>query len=387
MESSQQTSNSSHANHHHSDHGSHPNCHHDHYHPAPSRTTLAEDPVCKMKVDPQNPKGGSSSYEGETYFFCSSKCKTKFEADPKAYLKPQPLPMDQHKNVECTYPMHPEVRQMGPGSCPLCGMALEPVTVSLHHPEDQTEYLDMKRRFWDSIRNQSLNMFTLIGLGVGVAYLYSLTAVLFPDLFPPSFFDPMTGKVGLYFEAASVIVTLVLLGQVLELKARSQTSAAIRGLLELAPKTARKITASGEEVDVEIKSLQVGDTIRVRPGEKIPVDGVVITGSSTINESMITGEPIPVEKGPGSRVVGATVNETGSLIMKAEKVGEQTLLSQIVQMVAEAQRSRAPIQKLADQISSVFVPAVIGAAALTFLIWAIWGPEPKLAYAGPRRWR
>jgi len=387
-----------------------------------------------MKVDPESPKGGISSYEGTTYFFCSSKCKTKFESNPRAYLNPQPSRQNQLKNVEYTCPMHPEVRQMGPGSCPLCGMALEPMTASLDHPEDPSEYLDMKKRFWislflsgplafltmggqhwlegtfltdafpwielllatpvvlwagrpffvrfwDSLRNKSLNMFTLIGLGVGVAYLYSVIAVVVPELIPSSFADPMTGRVGLYFEAASVIVTLVLLGQVLELKARSQTSAAIRGLLELAPKTARKILSSGEEVDVEIKSLHVRDTIRVRPGEKIPVDGVVISGTSTINESMITGEPIPVEKGPGSKVVGATLNETGSLIMRAEKVGEQTLLSQIVQMVADAQRSRAPIQRLADQISAIFVPAVIAIAALTFLIWALFGPEPKLAYA------
>lgn len=337
-------------------------------------------------------------------------------------------------NVEYTCPMHPQIRQMGPGNCPICGMTLEPVKVIANQEEDNSEYLDMRKRFWvgtilsipllfitmggrhlvqskellqffpwleftistpvivwggwpfyvrfwQSIKNKSLNMFTLIGLGVAVAYLYSLVAVLFPHLFPDSFRDSMTGEVGLYFEAASVIVTLVLLGQVLELKARGQTSAAIKALLGLAPKTARKIQADGSEEDVPLETIRVGDKLRVRPGEKIPVDGRVLSGASSVDESMISGEPIPVEKSEGSKVIGATINGTGSLVMEAQKVGKDTLLAQIVQMVAEAQRSRAPIQKLVDQVSALFVPAVIGVAILTFIVWSIWGIEPRLAHA------
>ncbi|ASD63273.1 copper-transporting P-type ATPase [Bdellovibrio bacteriovorus] len=337
-------------------------------------------------------------------------------------------------DVEYTCPMHPQIRQKGPGNCPICGMTLEPVTPTLSIEEDNTEYLDMKRRFWvatglsvplvfvtmggrhlihsrgfleampwvelllatpvvvwggwpfyvkfwQSIKNKSLNMFTLIGLGVAVAYIYSLIAVLIPEVFPESFKDPMTGEVGLYFEAASVIVTLVLLGQVLELKARGQTSAAIKSLLGLAPKTARKVMPDGSDVDVPLDEIHVGDKIRVRPGEKIPVDGLVLSGSSSVDESMVSGEPVPVEKTQGAKVVGATINGTGTLLMQAEKVGKDTLLSQIVQMVAEAQRSRAPIQKLVDHVSAYFVPAVILVAVLTFVIWSIWGVEPKLAHA------
>lgn len=392
------------------------------------------DPVCGMKVKPETAKG-NSLYKGTTYYFCSVKCKTKFDADPSAYLdKKEEREKDLPKDVEYTCPMHPEIKQIGPGTCPICGMALEPTTVSLDQEEDRSEYLDMRKRFWistalslpllmismggrhlisshlmqswmsylefalatpvvlwagfpfferfwQSLKNKSPNMFTLIGLGVAVAYLFSLVALFLPDLFPTSFRDPHTGQVGLYFEAAAVIVTLVLLGQVLELKARGQTSAAIRALLGLAPKTARIVREDGSEEEVSIESIQAGDQLRVRPGEKVPVDGIVISGSSSIDESMVTGEPIPVEKSAHAKVIGGTINGTGSLLIRAEKVGKDTLLSQIVQMVADAQRSRAPIQKLADQVSAFFVPAVIFASIVTAIIWGIWGPEPRFAYA------
>ncbi len=404
-----------------------PNCQHDH------SKDMVKDPVCGMTIDSKTAKGGSSVYKGSTYFFCNPKCKTKFEAEPQKYLAPQPPAKIQSQNVEYTCPMHPEIKQMGPGSCPICGMALEPVTISLDQEEDNHEYLMMRNKFifstalsipllfltmggrhlfgnesvhqflpwlelllatpvvlwggWpffvrfkESLKNRNLNMFTLIGLGVGVAYIYSLTAVLFPQIFPESFQDPMTGQVSLYFEAASVIVALVLLGQVLELKARGQTSAAIKSLLGLAPKTARKINPDGSEVDMPVEDIHVGNQFRVRPGEKIPVDGKVISGQSSVDESMVSGEPIPVEKQAGAKVIGATINGTGSLVIQAEKVGKDTLLSQIVQMVAEAQRSRAPIQKLVDQVSAYFVPAVILVALLAFGVWSIWGPDPKLAH-------
>tara|TARA_B100000749_G_scaffold280077_2_gene274655 strand:+ start:9716 stop:11956 length:2241 start_codon:yes stop_codon:yes gene_type:complete len=332
-----------------------------------------------------------------------------------------------------TCPMHPEVRQKGPGSCPKCGMALEPLFAE---DSENLELKDMTRRFWlaafftfplviiamgdllpgqpiskalspnirvmlefflaipvclwsawpfytraiDSLKNRSLNMFTLIGLGVSVAFVYSVVATLLPDIFPSSFRDE-SGHVAVYFEAAGVIVTLILLGQVLELRARTQTSEAIKKLLGLAAKTARRINADGTEEDVPLESVQLGDHLRVRPGEKIPVDGVVLEGKSSVDESMISGEPIPVEKSEGESVVGATVNGTGSLIMRAEKVGAETLLSRIVHMVAEAQRSRAPIQKLADVVSGYFVPVVIVIAVLTFAVWGIWGPDPKMAHA------
>ncbi|USN47049.1 MAG: cadmium-translocating P-type ATPase [Pseudobdellovibrionaceae bacterium] len=336
-------------------------------------------------------------------------------------------------NAVYTCPMHPEIRQIGPGSCPKCGMALEPLIAD---DSENEELKDMSRRFWfatsltlpifllamgdmipgqpisklippsirvwlelalatpvclwsawpfyiraiDSIKRKSLNMFTLIGLGVSVSYIYSLIATLFPNIFPESF-RTADGHVAVYFEAAGVIVTLILLGQVLELKARDQTSSAIKKLLGLAAKTARRISDDGKEEDIPLEDVQIGDKIRVRPGEKIPVDGVVLEGSSSIDESMITGEPIPVEKHKNDKVVGATINGTGSLVMKAEKVGADTLLSRIVHMVAEAQRSKAPIQKLADIVSGYFVPIVVLVAIITFVVWAVFGPDPAMAYA------
>ncbi len=406
-------------------------------------TTAAQiDPVCGMTVDPEH-AAGSYEYKGKTYYFCSTHCVHRFRENPEAFLnKPavQPIGITRPKEAPAaapgrkyTCPMHPEIIRDGPGSCPICGMALEPLTVSLEEEENH-ELKDMTRRFWiavvltipvfalgmsdlipgeplqqlapmsvlqwvqlvlatpvvlwagwpffvrawQSIVNRSLNMFTLIGLGVGVGYVFSVIAVVLPGVFPASFRDAH-GNVPVYFEAAAVIVTLVLLGQVLELRARSQTGNAIRALLGLTPKTARRIV-HGQEEDVPLEHVHPGDLLRVRPGEKVPVDGVVVEGSSNVDESMITGEPIPVEKEAGARVVGATVNGTGSFVMRAERVGSETLLAQIVQMVAEAQRSRAPIQKLADVVSSYFVPAVVLIAAITFIVWSIWGPEPQMAH-------
>ena len=337
--------------------------------------------------------------------------------------------------VEYTCPMHPEIVRDEPGSCPKCGMALEPRTVTAEE-EENTELVTMRRRLWvcaaltvplvviamgrhlpglelhrfasegtldllelvlatpvvlwgawpffvrgwRSITSWNLNMFTLIGLGVGVAFTYSVVAALFPEIFPASFRDE-GGNVGVYFEAAAVITALVLLGQVLELKARGQTSAAIKALLGLAPASARRVNADGSEEDVPLEAVVVGDRLRVRPGEKIPVDGSVESGSTSVDESMVTGEPIPVTKGPGDSVIGATVNGTGSLVMTAERVGADTVLSQIVQMVAEAQRSRAPIQKLADVVAGYFVPTVILVAVITFVVWSIWGPDPAMSFA------
>jgi Cu+-exporting ATPase len=354
---------------------------------------------------------------------------------PKCGMALEPaVPVLQEK-IEYTCPMHPQIVRSQPGSCPICGMALEPRTVTVDTQENP-ELRDMRRRFWvgaaltipvliaamgdlipgrplerwasprawawfemilatpvvlwagwpffvrawRSIVTRRLNMFTLIGLGVGVAYFYSVIATLFPAIFPPSFRSE-GGGVAPYFEAASVITVLVLLGQVLELKARGETGAAIRALLGLAPKTARRIAGDGSEVDVALESVKPGDKLRVRPGEKIPVDGVVLEGSSSVDESMITGEPIPVEKQTGSRVTGATINGTGSLVMRAERVGAETLLAQIVRMVSEAQRSRAPIQKLADVVAGYFVPIVVGVAVVTFIVWSIWGPSPRMAHA------
>jgi Cu+-exporting ATPase len=338
------------------------------------------------------------------------------------------------EKIEYTCPMHPQIVRDAPGNCPICGMTLEPRAISLDD-EKNPELVEMTRRFWvgvvltvpllliamsdvvpgnplarlismrvlgwiqfalatpvvlwggwpffvrgwQSLVNRSLNMFTLIGLGVSVAYVFSVVAKLFPEIFPPSFRDSM-GEVPLYFEAAAAITTLVVLGQVLELRARSQTGAAIKALLGLAPKTARRVRENGSEEDVPLNETQVGDRLRVRPGEKVPVDGVIIEGSSAVDESMVSGEPLPVEKHAGDRVIGATVNGTGSFVMRAERVGSETLLAQIVRMVAEAQRSRAPIQKLADVVSGYFVPAVVAIAIITFVVWSIWGPEPRMAH-------
>jgi len=448
--------------------------------PQATSAQTAKDPVCGMTVDPQK-AAGSFEYGGQTYFFCSLGCVEKCRTDPERFLTASnttPIGIQSAARKDpakdsglYTCPMHPEVRESKPGSCPKCGMALEPVTVTAPrneieytcpmHPQiirdapgfcpicgmaleprivtgedDNTELIDMRRRLWisavlslplliigmsellpgtplagllpmkalpwiqlalatpvvlwggwpffvrgwHSIVNRSLNMFTLIGLGVSVAYVYSVVATFRPQIFPASFRDHM-GNVPVYFEAAAVITTLVLLGQVLELKARSSTSAAIKALLGLAPKKARRIAPDGSEQDVPLDKVNKGDRLRVRPGEKIPVDGIVLEGHSSIDESMVTGESIPVEKGPGDRVIGATVNGTGSLVFEAERVGSETLLSQIVQMVAAAQRSRAPIQKLADVVAGYFVPAVILIAIITFVVWAMIGPEPRMAYA------
>ncbi|HKY23329.1 MAG TPA: heavy metal translocating P-type ATPase [Vicinamibacterales bacterium] len=393
------------------------------------------DPVCGMTVDPVN-AAGRFDHRGHTYYFCGKGCLERFKADPEKYVGTAKIddkpaePAD--ASAEYTCPMHPEVRQKGPGSCPICGMALEPVTVSV---EDQpnAELVDMTRRFrwslvltvpilaamvseflpvvgrafqfntrpavlmalatpvvvwggwpffvrgWASVVSRHFNMFTLIALGVGAAYGFSVVATLAPDLFPHSF--RMGGTVAVYFEPAAVIVVLVLLGQVLELRARSRTSAAIKKLLGLAPKTARRVERNGTEVDVPLEHVHAGDRLRVRPGERVPVDGVVLDGSTSIDESMVTGEPIPVEKTPGERVIGGTVNGTGTLVMEAQRVGAETLLAQIVRMVSEAQRSRAPIQRLADTVSGWFVPIVMLTSIATFAVWAAVGPEPRLVYA------
>jgi Cu+-exporting ATPase len=452
-------------------------------------TTMVKDPVCGMTVDPEK-TAFHQEHLGKTYHFCSAGCLARFREEPDRYVAPAPSPpaseapspppaaggsgpretiytcpmhpeIRQNRPGSCpkcgmalepllgagsgvagaaqrtewTCPMHPEIVRDKPGNCPICGMALEPRTVTLEE-EENPELRDMTRRFWVStiltvplvvlamtmflernpferflshetqgwvelllatpvvlwggwpffvrgwysLVHRSLNMFTLIALGVGLAYVYSVVARVAPGIFPSSFRDEM-GRVGVYFEAAAVIVVLALLGQVLELRARSRTGAAIKALLGLAPKTARRIGADGAEEDVPLDQIQPGDRLRVRPGEKVPVDGVVLEGASAVDESMVTGEPIPVEKGPGERLIGATVNGRGSLVMRAEKVGAETLLARIVQMVAEAQRSRAPIQRLADQVSAWFVPLVMIVAVLTFIVWAIWGPEPAMAFA------
>ncbi len=397
--------------------------------------TRIQDPVCGMDVDPSTARGGAYRHQDQTFYFCNPKCREKFIAQPEVYLK-KSVTLNKPANDARTYtcPMHPQIKQTGPGSCPLCGMALEPLEITLED-DANPELKDMSRRFWSgvalstplflmamaemvmghgssrlfsgawvgwvqlslatpvvlwggwpffergwaSVMNRHLNMFTLIALGTGAAYAYSLMALLFPNLFPMSF-RGSDGRIGLYFEAAAVITTLVLLGQVLELKARQQTSGAIKALLGLSPKTARRVKSDGTEEEISLDQVQVGDTLRVRPGEKISTDGVVLEGSSSIDESMISGESIPVEKKPGDRVTGATINGTGSLLMKAERVGRETLLAQIVQMVGRAQRSRAPIQRVADTVSSYFVVAVILSAAATFALWAMFGPEPRLAH-------
>jgi len=444
--------------------------------PAAAPTGQTEDPVCGMAVPDDSPH--RLSHGGAEYRFCSEACLEKFRSDPGRYIgnevtdrgpeseragAPHTCPMHPEvrqpgpgscpscgmgleplqapppaARVEYTCPMHPEIVRDEPGSCPICGMALEPRTVQAGSDEDNPELRDMTRRLWlaavftapllviamgahlpgieglltslmsartrvwlelglatpvclwsawpfyvravQSVRNRSLNMFTLIGLGVSVAYLYSLVAALAPGIFPASFRDE-SGEVGVYFEAAGVITALILVGQVLELRARSRTGAAIRKLLGMAAKSARRLRDDGSEEDVPLDAVQAGDRLRVRPGEKVPVDGVVVEGSSNVDESMVTGEPIPVAKGPGDGIIGATINGTGALVMRAEKVGAETLLARIVAMVAEAQRSRAPIQRLADVVAGYFVPTVILVAVVTFVIWSIVGPDPRMAHA------
>ena len=396
----------------------------------------AIDPVCGMSVAIDGAKH-IAPYEGAEHYFCSSRCHDKFLADPELYLSGAHLNAVEEvpEGTIYTCPMHPEIRQPGPGSCPICGMALEPEMVSLDDGPDP-ELIDMRRRFWwsalltlplfvyamgdmvpwisfdqliesayaqwaqfalatpvvlwgawpfftravESLKTRNLNMFTLIGFGVAIAYIFSVVATIAPHIFPPAFHDH-SGRVGVYFEAAAVITTLVLLGQVLELKARGSTSSALRALLELAPPSAVKIFGSGDEREVPLDQLATGDRLRVRPGDKVPVDGEIEEGSSAIDESMISGEPLPVAKKTGDTVIGGTVNQTGGFVMRATGVGKDTMLSKIVQMVAEAQRSRAPIQRLADQVAGWFVPAVVVIAIVTFIVWAIWGPAPALAYA------
>jgi Cu+-exporting ATPase len=389
----------------------------------------ATDPVCGMTVDPATARH-RFTYKGRDYFFCGGRCRERFAAEPEKFLHPRESEAAMPAGTIYTCPMHPEVRQVGPGSCAICGMALEPELVSLDDAPDP-ELIDMTRRFWiglaltvpvfvlemsrhvglhlippdmsnwislvlstpvvlwagapffargwRSLLTRNLNMFTLIAMGTGVAYLYSLVATLAPHLFPPAFRD-IHGAVPVYFEAAAVITVLVLLGQVLELRARAQTSGAIRALLGLAPKSARRVTERGDE-DVAIDAIAVGDRLRVRPGEKVPVDGTVIEGRAVLDESMVTGESMPVSKSEGDRVIGGTVCQSSGFVMRAEKIGRDTMLARIVDMVAKAQRSRAPVQRLADRVAGWFVPAVIAAAALAFLVWAMFGPEPRFSYA------
>jgi Cu+-exporting ATPase len=388
------------------------------------------DPVCGMNVDPQKTVHHTEN-GGQTYYFCSAGCRAKFVADPAKYLNNAKTPAGSVAVPDITYtcPMHPQIRQNGPGYCPICGMALEPETVGAEIGPNP-EFLDMKCRFWfglalalpvvvlemgghlvrlplseslsnwiqfvlatpvvlwagwpffvrgwQSVLNRNLNMFTLIAMGTGVSWLYSVVATLAPEIFPAAF--RMDGAVAVYFEAAAVITVLVLLGQVLELRAREHTSGAIRGLLGLTPKTAHRLMEDGSEEEAPIDAIAVGDSLRVRPGEKVPVDGELLEGRSSLDESMVTGESMPVTKEQGSKLIAGTINQTGSFVMRAEKVGSDTLLSQIVQMVAAAQRSRAPIQRLADQVAGWFVPLVIAIAAVAFAAWAAFGPEPRDAY-------
>ena len=406
---------------------------------------LARDPVCGMSVDPATAKH-KAEHAGATYYFCSGGCREKFVADPARFVAQPAHAPTAHAHGHAhhasaapsppgaiyTCPMHPEIRQDHPGSCPICGMALEPET-----PTEATgpseELVDMTRRFWialalsipvfalamgghlvdlqrflpealsnwielalatpvalwagwpfferalASLKTRNLNMFTLIAMGVGVAWAYSVVATVAPGLFP-SAFRTAHGAVAVYFEAAAVITTLVLFGQVLELRAREQTGGAIRALLDLAPKTARRVRADGADEEVALDEVKIGDALRVRPGEKVPVDGEVIEGRSAIDESMLTGESMPVSKSAGDRVIGGAMNQSGAFVMRADKIGRDTVLAQIVQMVAQAQRSRAPIQRLADQVAGWFVPLVISAAVAAFVAWAIWGPEPRMAY-------
>ena len=397
-----------------------------------STADSVRDPVCGMLVDPHT-LPHRHQFEGRNYYFCSGGCLSKFKADPKRFLaKDSELEAAVPEGAIYTCPMHPQIRQVGPGFCPICGMALEPVLATAETGRNP-ELLDMTRRFWisavlalpvvalemgfhliglahylsqttsnwlqmvsaspvvlwggwpffvrgwKSIVSRNLNMFTLIAMGTGVAWVYSVVATLTPQIFPQAF-RIGDGAVAVYFEAAAVITVLVLLGQVLELRARETTSGAIRALLDLAPKTARRIRNDGTEEEVPLDQVRVGDRLRVRPGEKVPIDGVVLEGRSAVDESMVTGESMPVTKAVGANVIGGTINQSGALIIEAKKVGRDTMLSQIVQLVAEAQRSRAPIQRMADQVSGWFVPAVIVVALMAFAAWAIWGPEPRFSY-------
>ena len=409
--------------------------HHDHIHgaqpkvPAPGTVT---DPVCGMSVDPATTPH-VATHEGAHHYFCSAGCLAKFEADPAQYVGDAPqVTKPAPEGAIWTCPMHPEVQRPGPGSCPICGMPLEPMTPTLTDGPSP-EYADMKRRFmvglvlslpvvalemgghllglnrllgqqmsnwvqmvlatpvvlwagwpffergWASLKSRHLNMFTLIAMGTGVAWAYSMVAALLPGVFPAAF-RTAHGAVPAYFEAAAVITVLVLLGQLLELRARETTSGAIRALLDLSPKLARRVRADGSDEEVPLDEVLVGDTLRVRPGEKVPVDGVVLDGRGTVDESMVTGESMPVTKEAQSKLIGGTINQTGGLVMRAEKIGRDTMLARIVQMVAEAQRSRAPIQRLADTVSGWFVPAVIAVAVLAFVVWSLVGPSPAMGY-------
>jgi Cu+-exporting ATPase len=400
----------------------------------PAAYLTATDPVCGMTVDRSTARH-MAKHAGARFYFCSAGCQGKFAADPAKYPAGRPAPEPMSEGTIYTCPMHPEIEQAGPGDCPICGMALEPKGVPTGDEGPNPELVDFTRRFWigaaltipllvltmgpliglpvrdwlgerltlwlelalgtpvilwsgwpffvrgwKSFMTMNLNMFSLIGMGVAAAYAYSVAAVLAPGIFPDGFRDA-EGHVGVYFEAAAVIVVLVLLGQMLELRARERTGAAIRALLDLAAKTARIIRENGSEEEIPLEDVQVGDRLRVRPGDKVPVDGEVVEGRSSVDESMLTGESIPVEKVAGDKVTGATINGTGTLVMQATRVGKDTMLAQIVEMVATAQRSRAPIQKWADMVAGKFVPAVIGVAILSFIAWAVWGPAPAYAYA------
>jgi len=400
-----------------------------------------KDPVCGMSVDPAK-AAGKVDHAGKTYYFCSPRCAERFRNEPEKFLAAPGSAGMEHahaaktasspapQNIRYTCPMDPQIVKIGPGTCPICGMALEPMDIIAEEQPDP-EYESMRKRFWvsaalslpllilsmfgewlglrwqsstrnaiefllatpvvlwggwpffqrfwSSLVNRSPNMFTLIGLGTGAAYFYSVAATLFPQLFPASFRD-MHGAVAVYFEAAAVITTLVLLGQVLELRARHRTSGAIRELLHLAPQTAFRVSAAGDK-QIPLNEVQRGDRLRVRPGDRVPVDGTVTEGASSVDESMVTGEPLPVDKGPGDKVTGGTLNTNGSFVMLAERIGSETLLAQIVKVVGEAQRSRAPMQRLADRVAGYFVPGVVLAAVLAFIGWAIWGPEPRFAHA------
>ena len=397
----------------------------------PAARTAAEgarDPVCGMRVDPATTPH-HVQHEGADYYFCAARCRERFIADPEKYLSPQPVAEEAPAGTYFICPMDPEIRQLGPGTCPICGMALEPETPNLED-DDNPELRDFSRRFWwtlpltvvvfvlamfghyfpvlpvaarswielllsipvvlwagwpflarcvQSIRSRNPNMWTLIGVGVSAAFIYSVLATVVPEIFPDSF--RAHDRVGVYFEAAVMIISLTLLGQMLELRARSKTGAAIKALLRLAPKTARRIGSDGSEEDVALEHVQVGDRLRVRPGESVPVDGHVLEGQSHVDESMLTGESMPVEKDVGSALIGATLNRNGSLIMRADKVGSATMLAQIVQLVSQAQRSRAPMQRMADKVAYWFVLGVVTIAIVTFLVWGLFGPQPSWTYA------